>query len=576
MDAMENLRRYLARIQAQLVGLTISQKLLIGLLIVVMIGTIFFTVTFSAKPEMVVLIPQAMTPEEVNRAEMFLKGKYDYTVSGDKIMVPAEKAYAIRGELFAAQALPKDTTVAFDQLVKANNPFMTDANSARQWNYATQETLTKMLKYFPYVQDGTVIISRGERAGIGRNAVPSSASVTVKVRNNEGLTSNQVVAIVDMIRGAVAGLQREDVHITDGQRVYHAPSSDTPMPSDLLQYKKSIEDDLTRKLYMMFDMNVKIAVNALPDLSVRERKTETFDPKVVKAVRKETSRETSTSDGVVGTSGEPGVKPNTAVTADQTASGGHRSTSTMTDSTADMEVRIGSTNERQMLPAGTEIKELTASISMPRSYFVAIFRRMAKDPKADPEDDTPLGKDPKVTFKTLVAEEIQKSRALAKNAIGAKSEDQIRVDWFDDTIALKPVEVAVAGSFSTGSIGGMLASHAKQVVLAVLALGVLGWMLMMVRRAVPAGAGADIDPSVFLGNGIASGRGGKSKGGNNQMDVTEDIFGEAGEGDAVLTGIELDDDTLQSRKMVDEVSTMIKENPENAAALVKRWMSKGK
>jgi flagellar biosynthesis/type III secretory pathway M-ring protein FliF/YscJ len=28
--------------------------------------------------------------------------------------------------------------------------------------------------------------------------------------------------------------------------------------------------------------------------------------------------------------------------------------------------------------------------------------------------------------------------------------------------------------------------------------------------------------------------------------------------------------------MVDEVSTMIKENPENAAALVKRWMTKGK
>ena len=53
------------------------------------------------------------------------------------------------------------------------------------------------------------------------------------------------------------------------------------------------------------------------------------------------------------------------------------------------------------------------------------------------------------------------------------------------------------------------------------------------------------------------------------IEITKDTGGH-------LTGIELDDETLQSRKIVDEVSTMIKENPENAASLVKRWMSKGK
>src|SRR5262249_30187948 len=95
MDAMDRLRQYLGRVQAQLSGLTISQRLLIGLLVVVMLGTIFFTVTLSAKPEMVVLIPQSMSPEDINKAEMYLKGKYDYQVSGDKILVPAEKAYAI-------------------------------------------------------------------------------------------------------------------------------------------------------------------------------------------------------------------------------------------------------------------------------------------------------------------------------------------------------------------------------------------------------------------------------------------------------------------------------------------------
>ena len=75
---------------------------------------------------------------------------------------------------------------------------------------------------------------------------------------------------------------------------------------------------------------------------------------------------------------------------------------------------------------------------------------------------------------------------------------------------------------------------------------------------------------------IASARGNGFEAATLQIDATEDVFGEAGEGEAVLTGIELDDATLQSRKMVDEVSKMIKDNPENSAALVKRWMSKGK
>ena len=219
---MDFLRKYLSQIKTQLAGLTVSQKLLIGLLVVVMAATIFVTVTLSAKPAMVVLIDQPMTPQDINKAEMYLAGKYTYQVDGDKIMVPADEAYEIRGELFAAQALPKDTTAALDSLVRSNNLFTTDANSRRQWNYATQQTLTPMLSYFPFIQDGQVIIARGESGGIGRNAVPSTATVTVKLKDEtQGLTSSQVGAIVAMVAGSVSGLHPEDINVIDGQRAYH-------------------------------------------------------------------------------------------------------------------------------------------------------------------------------------------------------------------------------------------------------------------------------------------------------------------------------------------------------------------
>lgn len=565
---MEIVRRYLATIRLQLAGLTISQRLLIGLLVLVMVATIFFTVTLSAKPEMVVLIPQPMAAEEINRVEMYLKGKHEYQVQGDKVLVPADKAYAIRGELFAAQALPKDTTAAFASLIKDSNFLKTDAASAREWNFATSETLTKMLRYFPYIEDAAVVIAKGERPGLGRDPVPSSASVTVKVRNNEGLTGGQVVAIVDMVRGAVAGLKREDVHVTDGQRVYHAPSSDTPMPSDLLAYKKSIEDDLVGKLYTMFgDIgSVKIAVNVVPDMSSHSVVEEKYGPKPVKAAKHEMTRDTATTDGT--TSSEPGVKPNTAALAGD--SGGRKTSSTSNDTTTENEIRFNKTLDQAILPPGTSIKDMTASISIPRSYFLSIYRRIVKDPKADPDDDK---------LQPTIDQQIKVAQGRAKNAIGAKLDEQIRVDWFDDTIPARTVDIASVGSLAGGSIPAMVSQYAKQAVLAAVALAVLGMMLMMVRRAVPSTGGEEIDPSVFFDGATAGGGGGKGKrkgGSPNQFDTGDDVFGEANEGDAVLTGIELDDETIQSRKMVDEVSTMIKENPENAASLVKRWMNKGK
>lgn len=576
MDAMDFIKKYLATIRAQLMGLTLSQKILIGLLILVMVVTIFYVVASSAKPDMVVLIPQSMTAEEINRVEMYLKGKYAYQTKGDSIMVPAEKAYAIRGELFAAQALPKDTTAAFTALVAANSMFETDGQQGRKWNLAMQETLTKMLRYFPYIDDGTVIISRGEKSGLGRDSIPSSASVAVKVRNNEGLTGTQVVAIVDMIRGSVPGLKREDVHITDGQRVYHAPSSDSVMPADLLAYKKSIEDDLTRKLWTMFgDVgNVKIAVNVVPDMSDRRRNEELYDPKnKISLLKTEGNHETTTSDTTAVRGSEPGVKPNVSLTNADSTGGGNRSTSSNTDVKNEYQNYVSKILQTTALPPGTDIKEMTASISLPRSYFLAIYRsRIAKDQKAEPEDEK---------LQPIIDAQIKIAQARAKNSIGAKNDEQIRVDWFDDTITLHNIEAAgVGGLGSAGSITTMISQYAKQAVLGVIALGVLGMMLMMVRRAVPTGAaGTEIDPSVFFGGtGTSSGGGGRPRRKNDggAFDVGEDVFGEAGEGSAVLTGIELDDETLQSRKMVDEVSTMIKENPENAAALVKRWISKNK
>ncbi len=570
---MEIVRKYLVQIKSRLVGLTISQKLLIGLLVIVMLATIFFTVVFSAKPTMVPLIAQSMTPEEINRVEMAIKEKYTYQVAGDKVLVPAEQAYAIRGALASEQALPKDLSTAFTHVIANSSPFATSEMNTRAWNNALQEELTRFLCGFPYIEYGSVIIAHGQPAGLGKPALPSTATVTVKVKNSATLTASQVRSIAEMVSGAVAGMRREDVHVVDGQRAYHVQSSDMPMPTELIEYKRNMEEDYTQKLFNMFNHygDVKIAVNVMPDYSNRVRDTESFDPKTtVVRDQQTTSREVESSEGA-GAEGQPGVPPNTSISLADANTNNRRQSSSTKDNSVSSVVKVGSVRERQTIASGTELKQLTASLSFPRSYFVAVWQKNNRSQGTDGKALEPTDAE----LNPILEDRLKSCRETAMNSIGAKSPDQIRCDWYDDTIIMRPEVVALAATGFTGDVKSIATQWGKTAFLLVVAASVLTMMIRMVKQAVPTADSGDLDPGVFF-SGAAGAGGKRRKGEVGQLDSGDDVFGEANEGEAVLTGIELNDEDVQSRKMVDEVSTMVKENPENAAALVKRWMTKGK
>ena len=54
----------------------------------------------------------------------------------------------------------------------------------------------------------------------------------------------------------------------------------------------------------------------------------------------------------------------------------------------------------------------------------------------------------------------------------------------------------------------------------------------------------------------------------------EEVVGEAGDGETVLGGMELDEDAAKTQQLQEQVSDLVKENPEAAASLIKRWMNK--
>jgi flagellar biosynthesis/type III secretory pathway M-ring protein FliF/YscJ len=126
------------------------------------------------------------------------------------------------------------------------------------------------------------------------------------------------------------------------------------------------------------------------------------------------------------------------------------------------------------------------------------------------------------------------------------------MDDLPDLAAATTVEPA--SSPMTLSLG----DHAKEIGVGALAIISLFMVAMMVRKSTPApiiAAPLELKEAPALIGG-------------------EDIAGEAVEGNPMLDGMELDEDAIKAQQMVEQVSTMVKENPDAAANLVKRWLNR--
>ena len=51
-------------------------------------------------------------------------------------------------------------------------------------------------------------------------------------------------------------------------------------------------------------------------------------------------------------------------------------------------------------------------------------------------------------------------------------------------------------------------------------------------------------------------------------------MGDAQEGQGILVAQELDENSVRTGEMIDQLNDLVREDPASAAALVKRWMEK--
>ncbi|MDD4890863.1 MAG: hypothetical protein PHU85_13160, partial [Phycisphaerae bacterium] len=167
-------------------------------------------------------------------------------------------------------------------------------------------------------------------------------------------------------------------------------------------------------------------------------------------------------------------------------------------------------------------------------------------------------------LKQFIAEQTDQIKEKALRAIGLTKADEAKVaiGWYYDTAVAASADAPPA---KAAGIVTMLTDNAKPVGLGLLAVVSLGVMLMMMRKAASGVTIAGPEPSLSMVGGGAGGV---------QSLADEAAAGDADEADGYSPGMEVDAETLRTQKMVEKVGGMVKQNPEAAANLVRRWITK--
>ncbi len=569
---VEQLRQAQANIAKYLGQLTVTHKLLVGCLVVIMVMVLFLVTQYAGSPAMRELLPGAPAEAQQRAVEFLRTSGAPHRIGGDgAVMVPADRHPAIFAQMAQAGGLPDDKTILFHNLVE-NQPWTLSRDQQRQVsNIALQNELARWLREFDGISKAIVLIDVPETVGIGGPSRKPTASVTVWPTHGSPLDQKMVDAIANFVAGSRAGLEAANVRIIDGSTGTQrsATSTDNLIPMTYREYQAAFEADLKKKIesLILHIPGAYAAVTAQVDVTRQSVQTERYlakDEGTVSLPSRDSTRESEDSRET--RAAEPGLRSN--VTSDIMTGGSSGGTrSTQNEAETDFETRFGKRVEQVVDPRGMPTY-LAATVLIPENYIVGILRKEAARAAGG-------GGDPPEPTVDEINQRFERERAAIEESIAphltvsrALPDGETSQARGEVKVSMIPVEGP--GAFGNGAAAGLLGgglsfggglggSLIDKVVLGALAVVALAMMLMMVRKA---GKRTQLPTAEEL-VGIPP-----------TLATNSNLVGEAEEGDSPMAGIELDDEQLRASKMLEQVGDMVQTNPADAAKLVGRWLTK--
>lgn len=203
------------------------------------------------------------------------------------ILVESSQADTVRMQL-AAEGYPK-SGFNFDIFSNASGLGMTDMEKRVYYQFQLQDNLSQVIKKLDKVDDAVVNISLAQESAfvLSENEKPASASVLLKLKDNQSISPEEVRAIAELVAKSVSGLSVDDVRIVDSNMKLYTLENEDPY-SNLgtqlelqQQVKQTLQQQVISLLAPVFgEKSVLAQVNVTLDFDKQTTETVNFSPPV--------------------------------------------------------------------------------------------------------------------------------------------------------------------------------------------------------------------------------------------------------------------------------------------------------
>lgn len=543
---MEFVKRNLTQAWDQLNGVSFATRWLIGSLVVIMLLVGGMLVYWGGAADLVPVdgITTGTTAEAVTILEA---DGINTKVSGGEVLVAKDDLHQAVGSLSRGGRLNPNASAAFDQLLSKDGSSWMDSSTDKNRKYllAKGHFLSAVIGSFPNVETASVILDKPQANGFGVTHVDPSASVMVTMRTGSKVSRPMADTMIHMVASAVSGLKEQHVTVSDTANSRSFTAADADEAGAIANVEATLANERLHKQKIEQVLRswegAMVAVKIVTSQVVREqiRSMEHGKESISLAETEETSSRN------VSNAGEAGIRPNIGSSIDGGGSSGTEQTTSRTTEQFNAPLL---TKDTQQVLAGNMIRKINVSVVVPRSYYVRIFK--AQNPEGEAPSDDEL--------EPIIAKEEEKIAKVVQPQIVSSDEQmqpgQISVEMVYDQAYLEPAVAGVSGGLGTVVSSDM----AQNGILAGLAVMSFGLMFYMVRRATR----KEDMPTIEELAGVPP-----------TLPTDDDLMGEVDEMDSTLAGVELDEDELRARQIADQISDLVRANPEEAGGLLTKWVA---
>jgi flagellar M-ring protein FliF len=400
----------LARVRELNDRLTPTQKMALSGLVVVLILAVSAAVWFANDTEMAALYSNLDEKQAGRIAEDLRNRKVDYELAGGGtvIMVPSQQVYELRLQM-ATTGIVGTGSTGYELIEKSEFFGMPEDVIEVTKKRMLEGELARSVSSFDEVAAARVHLALPKDSLFVEDQKPASASVVVQLERGARLSPFQVKGIVNLVAGAVSGLEVEQITVVNQRgKVLNRKSPDSIDGSTSFDYRRTLERDLENKATEVLERVVGsgravVRVKANIDFSREERTEEAYDPEK-QVVRSEESLNEVRANGGNRVGGAAGANPNDPNVAQGVVRVGDASNSNREKVVTNYEINKVI---RHVKGPGATVTRLSIAVIVDGTY------KTPKDIKAEEIDPD----NPPLEYVPRSADEMQKFRSLVMKAV---------------------------------------------------------------------------------------------------------------------------------------------------------------